>query len=43
MDLVDAVARSMRRRRTIDLHLEETSERNQFKTQMTATAAPSPG
>ena len=36
MDLVDAVARSMRRRRTIDLHLEETSERNQFKTQMTA-------
>ena len=35
-DLVDAVGRSIRRRRTIDLHFEETSERNQFKTQMTA-------
>jgi len=34
-DLVDAVGRSIRRRRTIDLHFEETSERSQFKTQMT--------
>ena len=29
-------ARSIRRRRTIDLHFESTSERTQFKTQMTA-------
>ncbi|QDU38095.1 hypothetical protein Mal4_24160 [Maioricimonas rarisocia] len=35
-DLVDAVQRSLRRRRTIDLHFESMSERSQFKTQMTA-------
>lgn len=35
-DLVDAVQRSIRRRRTIDLHFESMSERSQFKTQMTA-------
>eukprot|EP00913_Durusdinium_trenchii_P008873 g8339.t1 len=35
-EIVDATARSLRRRRTIDLHFETASERNQFKTQMTA-------
>lgn len=35
-EVVDATARSLRRRRTIDLHFETASERNQFKTQMTA-------
>lgn len=35
-DIVEAASRSVRRRRTIDLHFEETSERSQFKTQMTA-------
>ncbi len=35
VDLVEAVNRSARRRRTIDLHFESTSERSQFKTQMT--------
>jgi predicted dehydrogenase len=35
-DVVEAAARSVRRRRTIDLHFEATSERNQFKSQMTA-------
>ncbi|MCH8829664.1 MAG: Gfo/Idh/MocA family oxidoreductase [Planctomycetes bacterium] len=35
-ELVDATARSLRRRRTIDLHFETASERSQFKTQMTA-------
>ena len=35
-EIVEAAERSVRRRRTIDLHFETTSERNQFKTQMTA-------
>ena len=35
-EIVDAARRSIRRRRTIDLHFETTSERGQFKTQMTA-------
>jgi myo-inositol 2-dehydrogenase/D-chiro-inositol 1-dehydrogenase len=35
-DWVDATRRSLRRRRTIDLHFEELSERSQFKSQMTA-------
>lgn len=35
-ETVDATHRSIRRRRTIDLYFEATSERNQFKTQMTA-------
>lgn len=35
-ELLDAVDRSVRRRRTIDLHYEAPSERNVFKTQMTA-------
>jgi len=35
-ELVEASHRSIRRRRTIDLHFESTSERSQFKTQMTA-------
>ncbi|GAB4134925.1 MAG: hypothetical protein Tsb009_00600 [Planctomycetaceae bacterium] len=35
-ELVEAAARSIRRRRTIDIHFEATSERSQFKTQMTA-------
>jgi len=35
-EICDGVRRSIRRRRTIDLHFESTSERNQFKTQMTA-------
>lgn len=35
-EIVEATARSLRRRRTIDLHFETASERNQFKTQMTA-------
>lgn len=34
-DLLEATQRSVRRRRTIDLHFESTSERSQFKTQMT--------
>ncbi len=34
--LVEATHRSVRRRRTIDVHFEETSERGQFKTQMSA-------
>jgi len=35
-EVVEAASRSVRRRRTIDLHFETTSERSQFKTQMTA-------
>lgn len=35
-ETVDATRQSIRRRRTIDLHFETTSERNIFKTQMTA-------
>ena len=35
-DVLDASQRSLRRRRTIDLHFETLSERQQFKTQMTA-------
>lgn len=35
-DLMEGARRSLRRRRTIDLHFESTSERSQFKTQMTA-------
>lgn len=35
-DWLDATRRSLRRRRTIDLHFEELSERSQFKSQMTA-------
>ncbi|MBM79585.1 MAG: hypothetical protein CMJ78_03200 [Planctomycetaceae bacterium] len=35
-EIVEATARSLRRRRTIDLHFESTSERSLFKTQMTA-------
>ena len=35
-EILDARHRSIRRRRTIDLYFETTSERNQFKTQMTA-------
>lgn len=36
VEIVEAGERSVRRRRTIDLHFETTSERNQFKSQMTA-------
>jgi myo-inositol 2-dehydrogenase/D-chiro-inositol 1-dehydrogenase len=36
VDLFDAIERSIRRRRTIDIHFETPSERGQFKTQMTA-------
>jgi predicted dehydrogenase len=36
MEIVEATHRSVRRRRTIDLHFETTSERSLFKTQMTA-------
>jgi len=36
VELVDAVERSVRRRRTIDVHFETPSERGLFKTQMTA-------
>lgn len=35
-EIVDAGRRSMRRRRSIDLHFETASELSQFKTQMTA-------
>jgi hypothetical protein len=35
-EMLDAVRRSLRRGRTIELHFEETSERSRFKTQMTA-------
>jgi hypothetical protein len=35
-NLLEGLHRSIRRRRTIDLHFESTSERSQFKTQMTA-------
>lgn len=35
-EIVEASHRSVRRRRTIDLHFEVTSERSIFKTQMTA-------
>jgi hypothetical protein len=35
-EIVDATHQSLRRRRTIDLHFETTSERSLFKTQMTA-------
>ena len=35
-EVVEATTRSLRRRRTIDLHFESTSERSLFKTQMTA-------
>jgi hypothetical protein len=35
-EVLDAVRRSLTRRRTIDLHFETTSERSLFKTQMTA-------
>ncbi len=34
-DLLDAARRSIRRRRTVELQFESTSERSQFKTQMT--------
>jgi predicted dehydrogenase len=36
VELVDAVERSVRRRRTIDVYFETPSERGVFKTQMTA-------
>lgn len=36
VDLYDAIERSIKRRRTIDIHFETPSERGQFKTQMTA-------
>ena len=36
MEIVETTYQSVRRRRTIDLYFELTSERNQFKTQMTA-------
>ena len=36
VELVEAVERSVRRRRTIDVHFESPSERGMFKTQMTA-------
>ena len=36
VELVDAVERSVRRRRTIDVYFETPSERGLFKTQMTA-------
>jgi myo-inositol 2-dehydrogenase/D-chiro-inositol 1-dehydrogenase len=36
VELVDAVERSVRRRRTIDVHFDTPSERGIFKTQMTA-------
>jgi myo-inositol 2-dehydrogenase/D-chiro-inositol 1-dehydrogenase len=36
VELYDAIERSVRRRRTIDIHFETPSERSQFKTQMTA-------
>ena len=36
VELVDAVERSVRRRRTIDVYFETPSERGIFKTQMTA-------
>ncbi len=35
-EVLDAVRRSLAKRRTIDLHFETTSERSVFKTQMTA-------
>lgn len=35
-DIAEAMERSLRRRRTIDLHFETTSERSQFKTHMAA-------
>ena len=35
-DIVDGARRSVRRRRTVELSREETSERSQFKTHMTA-------
>jgi hypothetical protein len=35
-DLLEGYKRSLRRRRTIDLHFDSHSERSQFKTQMTA-------
>ncbi len=35
-ELLDGIHRSLRRRRTIDVHFEVASERNQFKSQMTA-------
>lgn len=35
-ELFDAAERSIRRRRTIEIHFEAPSERGQFKTQMTA-------
>lgn len=37
LELAEAVARSLRRGRTIDLHYEEISETNNFKTVMTST------
>jgi myo-inositol 2-dehydrogenase/D-chiro-inositol 1-dehydrogenase len=36
VELVEAVGRSVRRRRSIDVHFETPSERSLFKTQMTA-------
>lgn len=36
VELVEAVERSVRKRRTIDVHFESPSERGMFKTQMTA-------
>jgi predicted dehydrogenase len=36
VELIDAAERSVRRRRTIDVHFETPSERGLFKTQMTA-------
>ncbi len=35
-DLLDAARRSLTRKRTVELQFESTSERSQFKTQMTA-------
>jgi myo-inositol 2-dehydrogenase/D-chiro-inositol 1-dehydrogenase len=35
-DLLDGVHRSLKRRRTIDVHFENVSERSHFKSQMTA-------
>ena len=36
MELVEATQQSIRRRRTVDLYFDMTSERSQFKTQMAA-------
>lgn len=36
MELIEATGQSIRRRRTVDLYFDMTSERSQFKTQMSA-------